>query len=284
MRVRVSPAAFLSCKYSVPGVEDNKQGGSNLAQVLAISNDTNLATETKPTRKEQDGFNELLEKEKLKSLPYLLSLNFSNNLLSPTVSFNENNSIKSMSSSSIDNIAVKNNEPSAAQTSGDVSAQKNEKAAAAKQDDNTANTKVQAESNKNLIVNNMSKAMVSDIELTPEFYTNAITAKNRIDSLKGIDVELLVDQIKDKMKFLKDNGTAELSVALKPDELGSILMKISANKGLLTINIFGQSQAREALQPYFKELERSLSLANLKVEKILFISDDNGKNSGENSA
>lgn len=254
-----------------------------MAQVLAISGDTAVATDAKPTRKEQDGFNELLEKEKLRSLPYLLSINF-NNLFSYAANFDENRSIKPMSSSNIDNIAIKNNEPTTSRTSDVRSVQKNEQEATVKHNETAAQPKVQAESNKNFAVNNMSKAMISDIELTPEFYATAISAKNKLDSLRGIDVQLIVDQIKTKMKFLKDTGIAELSVALKPDDLGSLLMKISTNKGILTINIFGAEQAREAIQPYLKELKRSLGLADLKVEKILFISDDSGKNSDENSA
>lgn len=100
-----------------------------------------------------------------------------------------------------------------------------------------------------------------------------------------MDIDDLVSQIKDKIKFLQDNGKMELTIELKPENLGTVLMSVSSSKGVLTINIFADQAAKSALQENMKELERSFELAHLNVKELnIQLGDGKKNNKGENLA
>ncbi len=130
--------------------------------------------------------------------------------------------------------------------------------------------------------NAINRTFAGELELSPDFYDSLISAKNKIDALRMIDVDDLIAQIKNKIKFLSENGKIELSIELKPENLGTILMSISSNRGVLSINIFADQAAKQALEENIAELERALKRADLYVEDLRILSDGGNKhNKGE---
>lgn len=130
--------------------------------------------------------------------------------------------------------------------------------------------------------NAMNRMFAGELDLSPDLYDAMINAKNSVDSLRRIDVDDLIAQIKDKIKFLSGNGKIELSIELKPGNMGTILMSISSNKGVLSINIFADQAAKQALEENRAELERSLKRADLYVDDLRILSNEGTEhNKGE---
>jgi len=252
-----------------------------LSQVLAISNETLKAPEPSSIQRDDDKFLEIFEKEKIKSLfPSMLPINFrsfaSTPLFTGSKSGNEINKIdaypvlesgyregQTKASSSIDRTNAKEQKQEQAVKTAEI--QKEAKAEQVK-----------------LTANAMNKIFAGELELSPDLYSALITAKNNAASLRKIDVDDLISQIKSKIKFLLENGKTELSIELKPDNLGTILMSVSSNKGILSINIYAGQAAKQALEENIAELERALKLANLNIDNLKVLSDSGMKhNKGE---
>ncbi len=132
--------------------------------------------------------------------------------------------------------------------------------------------------------NAINKIYEGEIELSADLYNAVIKAKNRVDSLRSIDVDDLIAQIKNKIKLLVENGGSKLSIELKPENLGTILMSVSSNKGILSINIYADQAAKQVLEENIAELKRSLEQSNLNIENLNVLSDDRREhNKGETS-
>jgi flagellar hook-length control protein FliK len=131
--------------------------------------------------------------------------------------------------------------------------------------------------------NAVNKIYEGEIELSADLYNAVISAKNRIASLRSIDVDDLLAQIKNKIKLLIENGGSRLSVELKPENLGTVLMSVSSNKGVLSINLYADQAAKQVLEENIAELKRSLEQSNLNIENLNVLSDDRREhNKGEN--
>jgi len=146
--------------------------------------------------------------------------------------------------------------------------------------DSQNNTKTVNANYTNNQVSILGKALIGKLEITPEFYSIMVSAKNKILSLASVDVDDIVSQIKDRMKFLKDNGRIELSIALKPGNLGSIVMDISSFRGQISINIYADKQAKQAMEESMDELAKSLKNAELSVEKLSLFSEEKRRHRG----
>ncbi|MFH1710277.1 MAG: flagellar hook-length control protein FliK [bacterium] len=247
-----------------------------MSQVSAITNETFNAPEPSNIQRNDDVFSGIFEKEKLKVLfPSMLSVNFQSFANSPLFTGScpdnevnkidaypalENNSHgrTTKTSSSIDGTSLKAQKPEHLANAAEVAKQ-------AKAD--------QARPAENII----KGAFFGELELSPDFYSTLITSKNNSLSLRSIDVDDLVAQIKNKMKFLLENGRTELSIELKPENLGTVLMNISSHRGVLSINIYADQAAKQALEENIAELERSLKLADLNIDDLNILSDDGRK-------
>jgi len=249
-----------------------------LSQVPAINNETLKSPEPSSIQRDDDKFLEIFEKEKNKTaLPLMLPINFQSFASTPlfTGSKSDNEVDK------IDAYPVLESGHSKGQAKSsnsiDIKEQKQEQAV------KTTETQKEAKAEQvKLTANAMNKIFAGELELSPDLYSALITAKNNAASLRKIDVDDLISQIKNKIKFLLENGKTELSIELKPENLGTILMSISSNKGLLSINIYADQAARQALEENIAELERALKLADLNIDNLKILSDSGMKhNKGE---
>ena len=59
-------------------------------------------------------------------------------------------------------------------------------------------------------------------------------------------------------------------------------MSISSNKGVLSINIYADQAAKQALEENISDLKRSLELSDLNIDNLTILSDDRREhNKGE---
>jgi Flagellar hook-length control protein FliK len=250
-------------------------------EVQPVGNELTETPKIDPARRDAENFVDILEKEKQKTgVTALLSANIQQ-MAGVPVDFTSNNEDK-LNRINTDTTIRQNLKDTAAkaesagtQTQSKIESSKKQGAS------NETQSRITQDKQTNNVVAAISKAIVGELELTPEFYNAAVTAKNRSLELLSVDVDDLVSQIKDKIKFLKDGGKIELSMQLKPDNMGTIQMNISSVKGEISINILAGDQAKDALTDNMRELERSLKNANLKIANINIYSRD--QNNGEYS-
>ena len=238
-----------------------------MSQVLPVTNETPKTPEPSNIQRNDDNFFQIFEQEKLKRLfPSMLPVNFQSFFNTPLVSGFESD----ISANKIENSGSFTNY-SRQYSYGTAKADDTPSVKEIKHDQPVKAGEEQKEAKAeqiNLTANALNRTFAGELELSPDFYNTVIAAKNKIDSLRSIDVEDMIAQIKDKIKFLIENGKSELSIELKPDNLGTILMSISSNKGILSINIYADQAAKQVLEENIAELERSLKQANINIEKL----------------
>lgn len=249
-----------------------------MSQVPAITSETELnkAPEQNRSRQNDFDFDLMLEKEKQKiSFPYPFSILQSLFNSSFTFSHDMDESVNKIESKP----QVSNDPDQKSSNVGhadEAPAIKNETINTTLFTDAPAK-KVQA-NNIQFTGNAINRLFVGELELSPEFYNMLISTKNKVASLRNVDIDDLVSQIQDKIRFLKENGKIELSIQLRPDSLGSILMSVSSNKGLISINIYADKIAREALEENLKDLEISLKQVHLNIGSLNVFPDEKRKN------
>lgn len=145
--------------------------------------------------------------------------------------------------------------------------------------------KVQQNKAADQAMQNISKALIGEMEITPQFFDAIEEAKESSATIGDVDINDLVSQIKDKIKFLQDGGKIELSMTLKPDGMGSILLSVTSNKGIVSINLYADSQTKRTLDDSLPELERALKSANIAVGDLKVTPDGRRRNNArENPA
>jgi len=250
-----------------------------MSQVDAVSNETAISQDkngTKSSGQTSDVFDRILEEEKRKiivplSIPQLQSLT-----LTPSISETKLdasvNKVRDAHETSND---TKKDVPQAAQTvhrSSDKTEKSEERSSAAQAEKTVKAQEIKA------VTNASNKIFMGQIELDGEFYGNMKIAKDGISSLKGVDLSDLVSQIQDKIKMMKDNGKLELTIQLKPDDMGSVLLSVTSNKGVLSIMIYADKLARQSLDENLADLEISLKRANLNIGSLSVQADGHKKN------
>jgi hypothetical protein len=250
-----------------------------MSQVQAISNETAISQESNGTtryEKASDDFNRLLEAEKKKVLLPYLNMNFQSVplLASGSIHYSDNaiNKIENKQDTT-DNIKHNDNTTFSSSVKADQAHTGKET-----HDNSIRTSQAQTVNNINYTTNAINKVFTGEMKITPEFYNNLSLAKNSSISLRSVDLDSLVSLIQDKIKMMKDKGKIELSINLSQDELGSMLMNISSDKGIICISIYANSLAKQKLDENIKELEISLKNANLNIGSLQVFSDGKRRN------
>jgi len=92
-------------------------------------------------------------------------------------------------------------------------------------------------------------------------------------------LDLIVSEIVDKVRLVEEGKKVELSVALKPDQLGEMLLNMSMKNGLVSISIVANSEAKEWLEHNIAALKDSLRQANIGLGDVSVSSGSDGKSS-----
>ena len=114
--------------------------------------------------------------------------------------------------------------------------------------------------------------LVPNLEAQPLFYQSFLEGKLQLK----LDLQSLVDQIIEQTKLVKSKGRVELSLTLKPEELGNILLVLTSHAGIVTIQINGNPETRKLIEAQREELERALKKAKVNFDRIKI--EEVGKN------
>ncbi len=99
-------------------------------------------------------------------------------------------------------------------------------------------------------------------------------------------IELIAGQIVEAAKLLKVNGKSELTVDIKPDLLGNLKLNLKEVNGMISIQIFASSGAKDLLDTNLAELKQALASANIAVGGLeVFVGGNNeSKDRADDSA
>ena len=89
--------------------------------------------------------------------------------------------------------------------------------------------------------------------------------------LSKLDLQFLIDEIISHIAMVKEKGKTELSLGLRPDNLGEIFMTLTAKSGMISIQIQAPEETRKLLQSNLTELELALKKAKINLDKIMIV-------------
>jgi flagellar hook-length control protein FliK len=118
---------------------------------------------------------------------------------------------------------------------------------------------------KNIVAN--SKYAVGEMR-SPVGLSNA-----RSLNFGSVDLDLIISELVDKIKMVKEGQKTSLSLSLKPDEAGELLLNFSMKNGVVFISILADERSRHWLESNIGSLEESLKRANVTLGGLSVSSD-----------
>lgn len=106
--------------------------------------------------------------------------------------------------------------------------------------------------------------LVPNLEGSQQFYQSFLAGKLQ----PTLDLQSLVDQIAEQLEIVKGKGKTELSLTLKPAELGNILLTLSYHQGLISVSIMAQPEAKKLIDESREDLEAALKKAHINFDEI----------------
>ncbi|MBU0630543.1 MAG: flagellar hook-length control protein FliK [Candidatus Margulisbacteria bacterium] len=106
--------------------------------------------------------------------------------------------------------------------------------------------------------------LVPNLEASQQFYQAFLAGKLQ----PNFDLQSLVDQIADQLAVVKTKGKTELSLTLKPPELGNILLTLSYHQGVLSVQIMAQAETKRLIDESRDDLEAALKKAHIEFDRI----------------
>lgn len=106
--------------------------------------------------------------------------------------------------------------------------------------------------------------LAPNLEASPLFFQAQLDGK----LLSKLDLQYLVDQILAQIRLVKEKGRTELTIGLKPDDLGEIILTLIAKSGMISIRIQAPEETRKQLEALRKELEIALKKSNVNLSEI----------------
>jgi len=110
--------------------------------------------------------------------------------------------------------------------------------------------------------------------LTPNLEAQPLLQQMQMQGkiLNKIDLQFLVDQILSQVKLVKEKGQLTLLLSLKPENLGEIILSLTARSGMVSIQIQAEEKTKELLEDEMRELEIALKKAKVNLSEIKIIS------------
>ena len=101
-----------------------------------------------------------------------------------------------------------------------------------------------------------------------------------IQNIKGkaLDLEVVVSEIVDKVKLVKEGEKVTLSLALKPEETGELLLNLSMKNGIISILILANQETKDWIEANMEALEESLRKANINLGNLEVSAGKNSSN------
>lgn len=106
--------------------------------------------------------------------------------------------------------------------------------------------------------------LTPNLAAQPQFYNAFLEGKLQLK----FDLQLLIDQIVEQVKLVKGKERTELSLTLKPEELGEILLVLTSRSGTISIQLQTSSETKKLIDSQKEELERALKKAHVNFDRI----------------
>ncbi|MFH1386174.1 MAG: flagellar hook-length control protein FliK [bacterium] len=106
--------------------------------------------------------------------------------------------------------------------------------------------------------------LVPNMEASPSMFQAFLDGK----LAPKLDMQSLIDQIAEQVKMVKGKGKTELSMTLKPAELGDILLTLTSNAGAVSIQIQATQETKKLIDAKKEELERALKSAKIELAQL----------------
>jgi ethanolamine utilization microcompartment shell protein EutS len=103
---------------------------------------------------------------------------------------------------------------------------------------------------------------MADLRIPFELYSAHAVKGN------ATDLKLIVSELVDKIRLIKEGEKATLSIALKPENAGKLLLDISVKNGLISISFMADQETRDWLDANIGALEEALRKANINLGNL----------------
>lgn len=135
----------------------------------------------------------------------------------------------------------------------------------------SANASESNNSNNNLNFQNMDKKLEKGKE-----FLNKMSEKAKMANIQKNDI---LNQIGAKFEQLKDNVTSKITLTLRPENLGRVVIEMSHDKNGVTTNILAQNQdVKEILEKNISALKEQLTSAGVQVDNISIKAPEGNEN------
>ncbi|MDD5382869.1 MAG: flagellar hook-length control protein FliK [Candidatus Margulisbacteria bacterium] len=106
--------------------------------------------------------------------------------------------------------------------------------------------------------------------LTPNLEAFPALFKAQLDGklLNKLDLQFLVDQLVSQLEIVKGKGKTDLTLGLKPENLGEILLTLTSKSGMISIQIQAPEETKKLIEAELKLLEMALKRAKVNLAEI----------------
>lgn len=148
-----------------------------------------------------------------------------------------------------------------------------------------SNNSNQQFSNNNFSNNqNNTNQNVQNVNITNDvqFTEQAVKVASKNQNLRQLDNFNVIEQIVNKMKVEVKADVSEIKIALSPEHLGDVSLKIATHNGVVTAQFTAENQrVKELIESQFSSLEDTLRQQGLDVENLSVEVNDNGQSRQE---
>lgn len=106
--------------------------------------------------------------------------------------------------------------------------------------------------------------LTPNMEALPQFNFSQLDGK----LLQKFDLQSLVDEIVTRVSMVKEKGKVELSLGLKPDDLGELLLTLTSQGGMIYVSIQATDETRKLIQSQLNALTDALKKAHVNLGEI----------------
>ena len=139
----------------------------------------------------------------------------------------------------------------------------------AQQRDAAKDTQPEARTDSNVV--NVNSNVVSDAQLA-EVRSTIVQAQTTTSTVE------VVKQLVDQMKVHVNPETTELRLILKPESLGEVMLRVVAQNGIVSAQLYAESQRiKEAIEANMAQLRNALAEKGIEVSELsAFVAGENG--------
>ncbi|MCU0640467.1 MAG: flagellar hook-length control protein FliK [Candidatus Margulisbacteria bacterium] len=113
-----------------------------------------------------------------------------------------------------------------------------------------------------LLVN--TQWLVPNIQAQPSLFNAALNGELR----PSFDLQALIDQLVRQATLVREKGKVQFALTLEPAELGQVVITLTAQAGLVSVDLQAESSTRKLFDARRAELEKALAKANVHFDRL----------------